>query len=238
MAIADPLSRLARQENQPDNLDLPLMLEMLLKELPSTVRNALSIRVNAEKDTVVATRIVQRWRKLSNPISNIIGSLSDKIDFLISALYADKLSLKVAALIRKNVPFAVLLPLSLLNDIERTGKTGIDESVRQKRLDMKLVIATSLGQGWLIKTAHSVFFATCSSNEQLLIKGTEAFHKWTESTNGGIISPKKSPLNGENDIDTLCLRSVQRFMKDGASRKKLSPRDIRAQKRAQSKDVP
>jgi hypothetical protein len=63
MATADPLSRLARQENQLDNLDLPLMLEMLLKELPSTVRNALNIRVNAEKDTIVATRIVQRWRK-------------------------------------------------------------------------------------------------------------------------------------------------------------------------------
>jgi hypothetical protein len=150
MAIADPLSRLARQENQLDNLDLPLMLEMLLKELPLSVRNALSIRVNAEKDTIVATRIVQRWRNPSNPISNTVGSLSDQIDFLISAPYADKLPLKVAELIRKNVPFAVLLPLSLLNDIERASKTDIDESVRQKRLDMKLVIATSLGQGWLI----------------------------------------------------------------------------------------
>ena len=48
MARADPLSRLARQANQLDNLDLPLMLEMLLKELPPTVRNALSIRVNAK----------------------------------------------------------------------------------------------------------------------------------------------------------------------------------------------
>ncbi len=127
MAIADPLSRLARQENQLDNLDLPLMLEILLKELPLSVQNALSIRVNAEKDTIVATRIVQRWRNPSNPISNIVGSLSDKIDFLISAPYADKLPLKVAELIRKNVPFAVLLPLSLLNDIERTSKTGIDD---------------------------------------------------------------------------------------------------------------
>jgi hypothetical protein len=54
MVIADPLSRLARQANQPDNLDLPLMLEMLLKELSSTVRNALSIRMNAEKDTIVS----------------------------------------------------------------------------------------------------------------------------------------------------------------------------------------
>jgi hypothetical protein len=117
IAITDPLSRLARQENQLDNLDLPLMLEMLLKELPSSVLNALSIRVNAEKDTVVATRIVQRWRNPSNPIRNAIGFISDKVDFLISAPYADKLPLKVAELIRKNVPLAVLLPLSLLNDI-------------------------------------------------------------------------------------------------------------------------
>jgi hypothetical protein len=66
----------------------------------------------------VATRIVQRWRKPSNPISDTVGSISDKIDFLISAPYADKLPLKVAELIRKDVPFAVLLPLSLLNEIE------------------------------------------------------------------------------------------------------------------------
>jgi hypothetical protein len=127
------------------------MLEMLLKEPPNSVRNALSIRVNAEKGTMVATRIVQRWRKPSNPISNTVGSISDsKIDFLISALYADKLPLKVAEFIRKDVPFTALLPLLLLNEIERTGKTSIDETVRQKRLDMKLVIVTSLGQGWLI----------------------------------------------------------------------------------------
>ena len=54
MARADPLSRLARQANQLDNLDLPLMLEMLLKELSSIVRNAPSIRVNAEKETIVS----------------------------------------------------------------------------------------------------------------------------------------------------------------------------------------
>jgi hypothetical protein len=47
---------------------------------------------------------------------------------------------------------------------------------------------------------------------------------------GAKISPKT--LDGGNDIDTLCLRAVHALMKDGASRKKLSPRDIRAQKRA------
>ena len=184
------------------------------------------------------TQILQRWRKPSNPIRNAIGFISDKIDFLIYAPYADKLPLKVAELIRKNVPFAVLLPLSLLNDIERTGKTGIDESVRQKQKDM-----TSLGKGWLIShpkckasnSAHSVFFTTCPSNEQLHNKGTEAFHKWTESTNGAKISPKS--LNRESDIDTLCLESVERLMKDGASRKKPSLCDICAQKQVQTNNV-
>ena len=54
MARADPLSRLARPAIQLDNLDFPLMQEMLLKELPPTVLNALSIRVNAEKDSIAS----------------------------------------------------------------------------------------------------------------------------------------------------------------------------------------
>jgi hypothetical protein len=44
-------------------------------------------------------------------------------------------------------------------------------------------------------------------------------------------------LDGGNDLYTLCLRAVHALMKDGASRKKLSPRDIRAQKRAKLNDV-
>ncbi len=123
---------------------------------------------------------------------------------MISAPYADKLPLKVAELIRKDIPFAVLLPLSLLNEIERTGKTSVDEPVRKKRLDMKLIIAISLGQGWLVKhpecrvsnSTHAVFFTACSANEQLHAKGTEAFHTWTNSMDGAKISPKR--LNGGN----------------------------------------
>jgi hypothetical protein len=98
--------------------------------------------------------------------------MSDKIDFVISAPYADKLPLKVAELIRKDIPFAVLLPLSLLDEIDRTGKTSIDEVVRQKRLDMELVIVTSLGEGWLINhpecrlsnSTHAVFKETAKGS--------------------------------------------------------------------------
>jgi hypothetical protein len=90
---------------------------MLLSELPDDIRKLERFCVNAEKDTNVATRIVQRWRTRSNPISNTIGD-TEGIDFLIAAPYADKLPLKVAEYIRKDIPFAILVPLSLLNEIE------------------------------------------------------------------------------------------------------------------------
>ena len=51
-----------------------------------------------------------------------------------------------------------------------------------------------------------------------------------ESTSGAKIAPKS--LDGDNDVDTLCLNDIHELMKDGASRNKLSPRDIRALKGA------
>ncbi len=79
---------------------------------------------------------------------------------------------------------------------------------------MKLIIATSLGQGWL--TTQAVFFTACSANELLHNKGTEAFYKWMKSTSGAKIAPKS--LDGGNDVDTLCLNGIHELMKDGASR--------------------
>ena len=49
MSIADPLSRLARQEHRLDNLDLPVLLEMLFKELPVSIRKATNLRVSTQK---------------------------------------------------------------------------------------------------------------------------------------------------------------------------------------------
>ncbi len=171
MSVADPLSRLARQEHRLDNLDLPVLLAMLFKELPLSVKKVMNLRVNAEKDTAVVTRLVKSWREPTNPISNIVGNTSSNVDFLISAPYADKLPNKVAELICKDIPFAILIPLPLLNEIDRIGKNSIDNEVRKKRLNMKLVVSTSLGQGWLInhpeyrldKKSHTIFFTTCSN---------------------------------------------------------------------------
>jgi hypothetical protein len=47
MAIADPLSRLSRKEHRVDNLDLPLLLEILFTGLPDEIRNLEHFSVNA-----------------------------------------------------------------------------------------------------------------------------------------------------------------------------------------------
>jgi hypothetical protein len=220
MAIADPLSRLSRQEHRVDNLDLQLLLKMLLSELPGEIRKLENFSLNAEKDTNVATRIVQRWRSLSNPISNTIGG-TEGTDFLIAAPYADKLLLKVADYIRQDTPFAMLIPLSLLNEIERVGKNEVDNHIREKRSRMRLVISSSLGQAWLINhpscrletSTHSVFFT-----EDTLQRATSAmFSSWyienVESTDTTFSSTDMS----SHDLDLLVVDAIDRLMTGGIS---------------------
>ncbi len=131
MAMADPLSRLSRQEHRVDNFDLPLLLEMLLAELPEDIRKLEHFRVNAEKDTNVVTRIVQRWRTLGNPISNAIGD-SGKNGFLIAAPYADKLPLKVAEYIRQDTLRSTSTSLSSQRDRQNREKRNRRNSTRQE----------------------------------------------------------------------------------------------------------
>ena len=79
-------------------------MDVLLKRLPDSIRQARNIRVNAEKDTPVATRITQKWRTPTNPIINTRGDAPGKYDFLIMLTFADKVTNKVADLIRKDIP--------------------------------------------------------------------------------------------------------------------------------------
>ncbi len=132
------------------------------------------------------------------------------MDFLISAHYADKLPNKVAELIRKDIPFAILIPQPLLNEIDRIGKDSIDNEVRRKRLDMKLVVSTSLGQEWLInhpecrldKTSHAIFFTTCT-NQVLQDKAEDIFQDWMHSASR--LTPSEQ---NTRDIGLAILRSI------------------------------
>jgi hypothetical protein len=239
------LSSTFRQaDHRVDNLDLPLLLEILFTGLPDEIRSLERFSVNTEKDTNVVTRIVQRWRSKTNPISNTVGGL-ERMDFLIAVPYADKLPIKVTEYIRQDAPFAVLIPLSLLNEIDRVGEARIDEIVRDKRSRMKLIISTSLGQAWLINhpscrlgiSTHSVFFTETPECEELQLAYNAIFSSWyaenLTTTQDAIFSSKVLP---SNDLHQLVVSAIDRLMTGGMIQEHgafadLTPRELRAQKR-------
>ncbi len=89
-------------------------------------------------------------------------------------------------LIRQDIPFAVLVPLPLLNEIDRIGKAEVDSTVRERRQKIKLIISSSLGQAWLINhpkcrvdnDQHVVYFTQCASNPELEKASGEIFSSW------------------------------------------------------------
>ncbi len=164
-------------------------------------------------------------------------------EFLISAPYADKLPLKVAEYIRQDVPFAILVPLSLLNEIDRVGEEQVDEAVRNNRSRMKLVISTSLRQAWLINhpscslavATHSVFFTEITGEESLQNASNALFCIWymenvASNSDATFSCPK---MLTSRDLDELVVGAIDHLMTGGMSHENdsfalLTPRDERA----------
>ena len=119
MNISDPLSRIKRKVHTVEMVLLPLVFKELLSRLPEEVRDYSYLRETAKKDTAAASHIVQRWRHPTNPVSVLKPEAPGKHQFLIAATYADKLPHRVANLLKKNAPFAFLVPTSLLGEIAR-----------------------------------------------------------------------------------------------------------------------
>jgi hypothetical protein len=244
MSTADPLSRLARREDRLNNLDLPLLMDVLLKRLPNSIREAKHLRVNAEKDTLVATRITQKWRTPTNPIINTRGDAPGKYDFLITAPFIDKITTKVANLIRMKISFAALVPVSLLNEIDRKPDGNIDSEVQKARAVMQVIIISSIGQAWLINhpecrlpnKQHYVLLTTQTEDPgmvPLVQKQTEAWVKTLPSDIRKRVL-KTSSKNIKN-YHSLLMSAFDNFMRDGVSINK-TPRELRAEKRSRNKD--
>jgi hypothetical protein len=150
-----------------------------MQRLPDSVRTTHSIRVTAEKDTHLATRIVQRWRVPKNPISNVRSDDKEDFDFLIAAPFAEKVTHKVAQLIRERKKFAVLMAVDLLPQIKVTRAKENDEVVGQALLSMPTILIAPLALVWLVnhpdyqlpKQGHVVLYGT---NDRVL---TEALTK-------------------------------------------------------------
>ncbi len=74
MLLADPLSRLCAPGDGFYDVSLPSKVSVLLQNLPQQVAECPAMRVSANKDTAGVARMVQKWRKPTNPISQ--GKLS------------------------------------------------------------------------------------------------------------------------------------------------------------------
>jgi hypothetical protein len=131
-------------------LKFPALLAELLQRLPDSVRTTYSIRVTAEKDTHLATRIVQLWRVPKNYISNIRSDNKEDFAFLIAAPFAEKVTHKVAQLIREGKKFVVLMAVDLLPQIKVTKAKEDDEVVGQALLSMSTILIAPLALVWLV----------------------------------------------------------------------------------------
>ncbi len=69
MLLADPLSRLCAPSDGFYDVSLPAKVNVLLENLPQQVAECKMMRVFANKDTAAVARMVQKWRKPTNPIS-------------------------------------------------------------------------------------------------------------------------------------------------------------------------
>jgi hypothetical protein len=146
MLLADPLSRICAPSDGFFNVELPAKIHALLQHLPEEVAVCRTMRVSANKDTAALARMVQKWRKPTNPVGQgrltsntetqgvqaiteemwITDSSSGSIElksFSIGAPHADVGVREIQELIMKDRAFAILTPLSLIPQISR-GTTG------------------------------------------------------------------------------------------------------------------
>jgi hypothetical protein len=148
MLLADPLSRLCQPSEGFYDVTLRAKIHTLLKNLPPQVAECRAMRVSANKDTAAVSRIVQKWRKPINQISQ--GKLGSFVEpkaqreaepeaesfsmntsrlaaetienlkaFSIGTPHADTGVREIRELIIGGKAFAVLTPISLLPQIAR-----------------------------------------------------------------------------------------------------------------------
>ena len=68
MLLADPLSRICSPVGGFYDASLPSKFAAVMKLLPDAAREARNLQVYANKDTLAISRMVQKWRKPTNPI--------------------------------------------------------------------------------------------------------------------------------------------------------------------------
>ena len=163
MLFADPLSRVCGPTEGWYDPSLPRKLAALFEYLPDEVRNNPNLRVYAGKDTYAAGRLVQKWRKPSNRISQ--GKLLAKDvapnTFHIGVDDVNKCVKEVRQLLEEDKSFAILMPVSITSEIARLenkdGQRCHDESLALKVKSMSKITLASSSEVWLINLPGNPF---------------------------------------------------------------------------------
>jgi hypothetical protein len=163
MLFADPLSRVCGPTEGWFDPSLPRKLAALFEYLPDDVRNNVNVRVYAGKDTYAAGRLVQKWRKPTNPISK--GKLLTKnlaLDtFHIGVDDVNKSVVETIQLIKDGKNFAILMPVSVTSEIARLenveGERCFDKEMAIKVSAMSKVTLASSSEVWLINLPGETF---------------------------------------------------------------------------------
>jgi hypothetical protein len=174
MLLADPLSRLCAPSDGFYDVSLPAKVNVLLENLPQQVAECKAMRVFPNKDTAAVARMVQKWRKPTNPISQgKLGSFSepkwsqdteveqqtldmdsntlDLKAFSIGTPHADTGVREIRELITSGKFFAVLISISLIPQIARgVNASDMDEKIALKVDQMTKLVMASKADAWLI----------------------------------------------------------------------------------------
>jgi hypothetical protein len=170
MLLADPLSRLCAPSEGFYDISLPRKISTLLDNLPQQVSECNSTRVSANKNTAAVARMVQKWRKPTNPISqrklgsfveprllqdaegefqalnlesdsSALGTSRRLNAFCIGTPHADTGIREIRELMSSGKAFAVLTSIALIPQIARgTNESEFDEAVADKVNQMTKLI--------------------------------------------------------------------------------------------------
>ena len=182
MALADPLNRLCSPSGGLYDMSPPSKFATLLRHLPEHVKAAKLVRVHANKDTAAASRIVQKWRTPTNPISQTQITSQTKSDFIIATPYADRGTLKISQLLKENRPFACLHPTSLINEIPKDNDGTFDKEITTKLADTTKIVLSDHDLTWIVnlpddngvKETMVYFVRPAPTHQELLAKTTSS----------------------------------------------------------------
>jgi hypothetical protein len=170
---------------------------------------------------------------------NTRGDAPGKYDFLIMLTFADKVTNKVADLIRKDVQFVALVPVSLLNEIDRKPDGKIDLTIQKARLLMQVIVIASIGPAWLVnhkerrlpQSRHFILLTTQLEEPGMVPLINTELDAWVKTLPAPSVEGLQSTHpNKQENYHPLLMNAFDCFMKDGVSTSH-TPRELRALKR-------